>query len=84
MHGYRDDRVAGGDGEDVGAGDGLLARGLDLRLDVVDDVESSDGSDVGVRPLLAGEVGRVVQQYGRVAPLIHVTHDAQHTISTLS
>jgi hypothetical protein len=37
---YGDDRVTGGDGEDVGAGDGLLADSLHLGLDVVDDTEA--------------------------------------------
>jgi hypothetical protein len=37
---YRDDRVTGGNGEDVSAGHGLRAYGLDLRLDVVDDAEA--------------------------------------------
>lgn len=55
MHGYRDDRVAGGDGEDVGAGDGLLAHGLDLRLDAVDDVVASDRKVWGCIPLVSGQ-----------------------------
>ena len=68
---YRYDGVAGGDGEDVGAGDGLLADGLHLRLDVGDDVEAPQRSRVGQRPLLAGEAaGDVGQQYGRVATLM--------------
>jgi hypothetical protein len=75
MHGngggaYGDDRVACGDGEDVGARDGLWAQGLDPRLDVVDDAEASDRRDVRAGPLLTGEGGRVAQQYGRVAPLL--------------
>jgi hypothetical protein len=66
---YRDDGVAGGDGEDVGAGDGARAHGLDLRLDVVDYGEASDRSRVRERRLLTGEGGRVVQQHRRVATL---------------
>ena len=38
---YRDDRVTGGDGEDFSAGDSLVAHGLHLRLDVVEDAEAS-------------------------------------------
>jgi len=57
------DGVAGGDGEDVGAGDGLRADGLHLRLDAVDDAETSDGPGVRERRLLAGEGGGVVQQH---------------------
>jgi hypothetical protein len=67
--GYRYDGVAGGDGEDVGAGDGLVAHGLHLALDAVDDGEASQRILVRDRPLLAGEGGRVVQQNRRVAAL---------------
>jgi len=38
---YRHDGVTGSDGEDVSAGDGLVAHGLHLRLDVVEDAEAS-------------------------------------------
>lgn len=70
---YRDDRVTGGDGEDIGAGDDLRADGLDLRLDGVDDVEASDGVGVGESGLLTGEVGGVGKQHRRVASLSHTT-----------
>ena len=60
---YRYDGVAGGDGEDVGAGDGPWAHGLDLGLDVVHHGEASDRSHIRERSLLAGEGGRVVQQH---------------------
>jgi len=71
---YRDDGVSGGDGKDVGAGDDPRAHGLHLRLDVVDDAEASDGPDVRVSGLLAGEGGRVVQQHRRIAALRVVVH----------
>jgi len=84
---YRDDGVPGGDGEDVGTGDGLLADGLHLRLDVGDDVEAPQRPGVGKRPLLAGEArgGVVGQQHGRVAPLMscHHTHSNNAAIIIL-
>jgi hypothetical protein len=49
---YSDDRVTGGDGEDVGAGDGLLADSLDLALDAVDDLEALERARVLNRVLL--------------------------------
>ena len=62
---YRDDGIASGDGEDVGAGDGALARLLHIGLDLVDDVEASQRSHVPERvPLVAS------QQNGRVAALL--------------
>ena len=64
---HRDDGVTGGDGEDVGAGDGLRAQSLHLRLDVVDDAEAPQRSSVRKRVLLPA-VG-VIQQNGRVAAL---------------
>jgi hypothetical protein len=78
MHGhdggaYGDDGVASSDGENVGAGDGLRAQGLDPSLDVVDDAHASDRRVVRGGTLLTGEGGRVAQQYGCVAPLL-VTH----------
>ena len=69
---YRYERVTGGDGEDVGAGDGLLADGLHLRLDVGDDVEAPQRSRVGQRPLLAGEGSRVIQQHNRCVAALYV------------
>jgi len=67
---YSHDGVARGDGEDVGAGDGPRADGLDLRLDAVDDVEAPERAPVGERVLLPGEVGRVGQQHRRIASLL--------------
>jgi hypothetical protein len=61
---YGNHRVPGGDGEDVGAGDGLLAEGLQLRLDAVDDLEASKRFDVGESILLVAG-----QQNGRVTTL---------------
>ena len=52
--------VAGGDGKDVGAGDGLRAQQLQQHLDVVDHVEAAKRPRVRPRPLLAGEARRVV------------------------
>jgi hypothetical protein len=57
---YLCNRVAGGDGEDVGAGDGLRAQQLQQHLDVVDHVEAPERPRVRPRPLLAGEARRVV------------------------
>ena len=66
---YHDGGVAGGEGEDVGAGDGGPAGGLHLGLDGVDDLEAAHGVGVGPGALLAGEGRRVVQQDGAVASL---------------
>ena len=64
------DAVARGEGEDVGAGDDPGAGGLDLRLNVVDDVEAEGGAaGVGAGALLAGRGGRVVEQQRGVAAL---------------
>jgi len=60
---YGDDGVAGGDGEDVGAGDRLLAGVLELRLDVVNHVEPTERVLVRLRRLLAGEARGVVEQH---------------------
>jgi hypothetical protein len=66
----QDDAVARGEGEDVGAGDGGRARGLDLRLDVVDEIEAEGGATgVGAGALLACHRGGVVQQQRGVAAL---------------
>jgi hypothetical protein len=78
---YRDDRVTGGDGEDVGARHGPRAQRLQQGLDGVDDAEPPERARVGARALLPGEVARVVQQNGRVAALAHIhgqTHDSSH------
>jgi len=58
-----DGGVAGGEGEDVGAGDGAGAGGLEGDLDLVDDLESSGGVAVGVGPFLAHDAGAVVQKH---------------------
>ena len=66
---YHDGGVAGGEGEDVGAGDGAGAGGLEGDLDLVDDLESSGGVAVGVGPFLADDAAAVVQQQRGVASL---------------
>ena len=68
---YQGGAVAGGEGDDVGAGDDAGAEELDAALDLVDDVVASDGVDVGERRLLADEARRrhVVEEDGRVAAL---------------
>ena len=66
---YKDGGVTGGDGEDVGAGDGAGAGGLDGDLDLVDHLESSGGVPVGVGPFLADDAAAVVQQQRGVASL---------------
>ena len=64
------DGVARGEGEDVGAGDGGGADGLDLGLDGVDEVEDGRRADgVGADALLAGRRGGVVEEHRRVAAL---------------
>ena len=65
---YGDNGVAGGDGEDVGAGDGLLAYTLQLGLDVVDDAEAPQRPHVRTRVLFHAR-----QQNRRVAAL-HITY----------
>jgi hypothetical protein len=62
-------RVAGGGGEDVGAGDRALALLLQLRLDVVDQVEPAQRL-ARVRVPLAP---RRVHQHRRVRALINFT-----------
>ena len=64
------DGVAGGDGEDVGAGDGPRAHQLQQHLNLVDHLQTAQRPSVRPRPLFAGEAGRVVEQNGRVAPLL--------------
>lgn len=63
------DSVAGGEREDVGAGDRGRAGMLDVRLDLVDDVEAVERVGVGRGVLLALEKGRLVQEDGAVASL---------------
>jgi hypothetical protein len=53
---YHDHGVARDKGEDVGAGDGAVARRLDCGLDLVDDLEPPGGVLVRVRPLLARDL----------------------------
>jgi hypothetical protein len=60
---YGDDGIAGGDGEDVGAGDRLVAGLLELLLDVVNHFEPADRVLVRHRGLLAGEAWGVVEQH---------------------
>ena len=63
------DGVPGGQGEDVGAGDGGRAGVLEVGLDLVDDVEAAERV-VGLGALLALEEGRgVVQEDRGVASL---------------
>ena len=63
MAAYLCNGVAGGDGEDVGAGDRLVAGVLELRLDVVNHVEPAERVLVRLRRLLAGEPRGVVEQH---------------------
>jgi len=60
---YGDDGIAGGHGEDVGAGDRLLAGVLERRLDVVNHFEPAERVLVRLRGLLAGEARGVVEQH---------------------
>jgi hypothetical protein len=67
---YQQGAVARGEGDDVGAGDDAGADGLDVRLDLVDDLEAADGVDVGAGALLAGKApGDVVQKNRSIATL---------------
>jgi len=66
---YHDGGVAGGEGEDVGAGDGAGAGRLEGGLDLVDDLEAPGGVPVGVGPLLAHDGPAAVQKDRRVAAL---------------
>jgi hypothetical protein len=54
MLAYRDDGIAGSDGDDVRAGDRLRAGLLELRLYVVDHFEPAKRVLVRLRVLLAG------------------------------
>jgi hypothetical protein len=73
---YHDHGVARDKGEDVGAGDGAVARRLDCGLDLVDDLEPPGGVLVRVRPLLARDLAAAVQQERRVASLHNATRIA--------
>jgi hypothetical protein len=73
---YKEGRVTGGEGEDVGAGDGAGAGVLQGDLDLVDHLESPGGVPVGVGPFLADDAGAVVQQYRGVASL-HTEKDSE-------
>ena len=61
--------VPRGEGEDVGAGDDAGADGLDVGLDLVDDLVAADGVDVGAGALLADEAAPVVKKNRAVAAL---------------
>jgi hypothetical protein len=69
-----DGGVAGGEGEDVGAGDGAGAVGLEGDLDLVYHLEPSGGVAVGVGPFLTDDAAAVVQQQRGVASLHTHTH----------
>ena len=60
---YGDDGIAGSDGEDVGAGDRLVAGVLELRLDVVNHIEPTERVLVRHSSLLAGESRGVVEEH---------------------
>jgi hypothetical protein len=66
---YQVDSITGGEGEDVGAGDGGAAGRLDLGLDGVDHLVPTGGVGVRSGVLLAGEGRGVVEQDGAVTPL---------------
>lgn len=66
---YQGDGVAGGEGEDVGAGDGGATGGLHPGLDVVDDFVPAEGVGVGHRVLLADHARCVVEEDGRITAL---------------
>jgi hypothetical protein len=61
MNTYEDSGVAGGEGEDVGTGDHAGASCLKGDLDLVDDLESPEGVQIGVGPLLTDYAAAVVQ-----------------------
>ena len=62
--------VPRGEGEDVGAGDDAGADGLDVGLDLVDDLVAVDGVDVVLGALLADEAAHVVQKDRAIAALM--------------
>lgn len=59
---YRDDAIAGNQGENVSAGDSVWADGLHCRFDVVHDIKTSDGIVVGSSSLLPRKSGRVNEE----------------------
>ena len=61
MYIYQDGAVPRGEGDDVGARDHAGADGLDVSLDLVDDLVAADGG-VGESGLLADEAPRVIQE----------------------
>lgn len=56
-----DGAITGGDGKNIGTGDGSGARLLDLSLDGVDHIESSHWIGIRSSRLFSGETCRVVQ-----------------------
>jgi hypothetical protein len=66
---YQECTVPRGERHDVGARDDAGADGLDVGLDLVDDLESANGVDVGTGALLADEATHVVQKNRAVAAL---------------
>ena len=66
---YQKGAVARGEGDDVGAGDDAGADGLDVGLDLVDDLVAADGVDVRAGALLAGKAPGVVQKNRSIATL---------------
>ena len=61
MSTYENGGVACGKGEDVGAGDSAGASRLKGDLDLVGNLESPEGVQIGVGPLLADYAAAVVQ-----------------------
>ena len=74
---YDSHGVAGGKGEDVGAGDDAGAGGLELGLDGVDDVVAAEAL-VERRVLLRRVVGRGVQK-NRALATLHAQTTPQHS-----
>jgi hypothetical protein len=66
---YQECTVPRGERHDVGARDDAGADGLDVGLDLVDDLESANGVEVGTGALLADEATHVVQKNRAVAAL---------------
>jgi len=73
-----DDRVPGGEREDVGAGDDAGAGLLDEGLDAVDEVEAAQ-RQVRRRVLLGHAAGGGVEQDGGVAALARQWNTRMHT-----
>jgi hypothetical protein len=67
---YQEGAVPRGKGDDIGAGDDAWANELDVGLDLVDDLVTADGVDVGAGALLADEAAGVVQENRGVAALM--------------